>query len=270
MPGQPTPVVEMRNIEKRFGNIQALAGVHLELRENEIHGLVGDNGSGKSTLIKILVGLHKANNGEIRIRGDRVEFDNPKQARDYGISTVYQDLALAPDLSVAENIYLGRYPKKRVGPIPIVDYGTMKETARDVLRDRLNIDIDTTSKVENLSGGERQAVAIARALIVDPDIIIMDEPMSSLSADSVKRVKQLVRNLRDEGVTVLLISHNLQEVFDLTNTLTILDNGHYVGRVETDSISEDDVVRMMVGGKVPEDIEEQVHTTPSFDSVAGD
>jgi len=256
------PLVEMRGIEKRFGSIQALAGVDLEIEENEIHGLLGDNGSGKSTLTKVLVGLHEPSNGEVLIRGERVDIDNPKHARSYGIATVYQDLALTDDLTVAENIFLGRYPQRTVvGPIKRIDYETMRETSERVLRERMNIEIDPRSKVEFLSGGERQAVAIARALVTDPEIVVMDEPTSALSPDSAERVKELVRNLRDDGVTVLLISHNLQEVFSLTDRLTILDNGNFVGRVDTDDVTDDDVVRMMVGGKIPQDVADVVQST---------
>jgi len=247
------PLIRMEDIEKRFGSIEALAGVDLTLYPEEILGLLGDNGSGKSTLIKILVGVHKPSAGRVRIRGEPVDIDSPKEAREHGIATVYQDLALVDELTIAENVFLGRKPDKKVaGMIPIVDYDRMAEEAERILRERLNIHIDPTTKVRFLSGGERQAVAIARALVTDPDIVVLDEPTSALSADSAGRVQDLIIALRDEGITVLIISHDLNEVFSLTDRITVLDNGHLVGTTNTDQVEKDDIVRMMLEGRMPE------------------
>jgi ABC-type sugar transport system ATPase subunit len=245
------PLIEMRGIEKRFGQVVALDGVDLWLEPGEILALVGDNGSGKSTLIKTLVGFHQPDAGTIAIRGEEREIPSPKAARKHGVSTVYQDLALVDTLSVATNMFLGRTPVTRLGFLPRVDWDRMNEEAEEILRTRLNIDIDATQEVEYLSGGERQAVAIGRALVTDPDIVVMDEPMSALSTDSKGRVRDLVRTLNDEGVSVLLISHSLDEVFSLADRVTVLDNGHLVGSVETDRVSTDDVVGMIVGGETP-------------------
>ncbi len=248
------PLVEARGVTKNFGNITALDGVDLTLREGEILGLLGDNGSGKSTMVKILVGIHEPNAGEVRIRGEQVDISGPKDARDHGIATVYQDLALVDELSVAENIFLGRMPRKSVaGVVSVIDYDRMREEAERILRERLNIRLDPTTRVEFLSGGERQAVAIARALVTDPDIVIMDEPTSALSADSTARVRDLIRSLRAEGITILIISHDLNEVFELADRITVLDNGNLVGSVDIDEVVEDDVVKMMMSGSMPQE-----------------
>ena len=250
------PVIEMENIVKHFGGVHALDGVDLSLRDHEILGLLGDNGSGKSTLLKTLVGVHQPDSGRIRIRGEECNFSSPREARDVGISTVYQDLALVDAQSVAANIFLGRNPTKRVVGLPVVDWGRMNQEAERILSERLNIQIDPTSKVEYLSGGERQAIAIARALVTEPDIIVMDEPTSALSADSASRVEELIDTLQDEGLSILLISHNFDEVFSLTDRMTVLESGDHVGTVNTSNVSRRDIVQMMVDGRVPEDIEE--------------
>jgi ABC-type sugar transport system ATPase subunit len=250
--GGPRPLVEMRGIDKRFGRVVALSGVDLTLLDGEIHGLLGDNGSGKSTLIKTLVGVLQPDDGEIRIRGERVDVAGPQDARRYGMSTVYQDLALVDAMSVAANMFLDRYPTRRLaGLLRIVDWPEMNRRAAAIIDERLNLQLDPTAKVEFLSGGERQAVAIGRALVTDPDIVIMDEPTSALSADSAERVRELIRTLNEEGVTILLISHNLDEVFGLTHRVTVLDNGRSVGTVPTDAVSKDDVLRMMMDGRLP-------------------
>lgn len=245
-----TPLVQMSGITKRFGRVVALSDVDFEVKETEVMGLLGDNGSGKSTLIKTLVGVHQPDAGEIRIRGEPRTFKTPEQARAEGISTVYQDLALVNEMSVAANMFLDRYPRKRLaGILPIVDWGAMNDEAERILRERMNLNIDPTALVEFLSGGERQAIAIARALVTDPDIIVMDEPTSALSPDSAERVMDLVETLREEGISVIIINHNLDEVFEVTDRVTVLHNGQHVATVNSDEVTEDEVVQMMVQGK---------------------
>jgi ABC-type sugar transport system ATPase subunit len=248
----PSTIVDMRNITKRFGRVVALDGVDFELQEGEIHALTGDNGSGKSTLIKTLVGLHKPDEGEVFIRGNKTEIDNPQHARRLGIATVYQDLALVDTMSVAANMFLGRAPvRKRFGLFPKVDWKQMNERSQEILRTRLNLDMDPTSDVEFLSGGERQAIAVARALVTDPDVVIMDEPTAALSADSAQRVRDLIQSLNDEGITILVISHSIDEIFELTDRVTVLETGNLVGTVSTSDVTEDDIVEMIVSGKMP-------------------
>lgn len=250
-------LIEMEGINKNFGRVEALRDVDFSLRENEIHGIVGDNGSGKSTLVKILVGVHQPASGQIRIHGEPAKISSPQDARDWGISTVFQDLALVDERSVADNMYLGRYPVKRIGGLlPIVDWDVMRSEAERILKERLNITINPKSRVEYLSGGERQSIAIGRALVTDPNIVVMDEPTSALSTDSAERVQELVRTMKSEGLSIVIISHNLDEVFGLTDRITVLDNGQAVGTVNTESVTRSDIVEMIVGGEVPEHIEE--------------
>jgi len=249
------PVLEMRGISKSFGTLQALNDVDFTVNENEIVGLVGDNGAGKSTLVKTLVGLHEPDEGEISLRSEPVDISDPKDARKHGISTVYQDLALVDQQTVAMNLHLGRPLMKRLGGvIPIVDWSRMNENAERLLRENLNIHIDPESKVEFLSGGERQAVAICRALVTEPDLIVMDEPTSALSADAAERVIELIKSLRDRGISIVIISHNLDEIFEVTDRMTILSNGQHISTVDTDTVNREQVVQMMISETVPEDV----------------
>lgn len=245
-------IVEMRGIKKRFGRVVALDGVDLEVEEGEVHGLLGDNGSGKSTLVKTLVGVHQPDEGEVYVKGKKRNITSPKDARSLGIATVYQDLALVDEMTVAANMFLARFPMRRLaGIIPVVDWAEMNERAEQILRERLNLNIDPTARVEFLSGGERQAIAIARALVTDPDIVVMDEPTSALSAESTRRVQELVKTLQDEGISVIIISHNLDEVFALTNRVTVLLSGTLVGTVNSADVTKNDIVTMMVDGSMP-------------------
>jgi ABC-type sugar transport system ATPase subunit len=246
-------LIEMRGIKKRFGRVAALSGVDLELYDGEILGLLGDNGSGKSTLIKTLVGVHRPDAGKIYVRGEQVEIQSPRQARQFGIETVYQDLALVNEMSVAANVFLDRYPRTKIaGVIPKIDWKSMNERAESILRDRLNLELDVEKEVEFFSGGERQAVAIARALVTDPDVVILDEPTSALSADSARRVQELIEALNEEDISILIISHNLEEIFELADRLVVLRNGERVGSVRPERATKNGIVTMMVDGRQPE------------------
>jgi simple sugar transport system ATP-binding protein len=258
------PIIEMRGIKKRFGRVVALDGVDLELRDGEVLGLLGDNGSGKSTLVKTLVGVHQPDEGEIHVKDEKRTIDTPKDARQLGIATVYQDLALIDERTVAANMFLARYPMRRLGGIvPVVDWDEMNERAERILRERLNLNIDPTASVEFLSGGERQAIAIARALVTDPDIIVMDEPTSALSAESTRRVQELVKTLQEEGISIIIISHNLDEVFSLTDRVTVLLSGNHVGTVESSAVNKNDIVTMMVDGSMPAESEKESSSATS-------
>jgi ABC-type sugar transport system ATPase subunit len=203
--------------------------------------------------VKTLVGVHQPDGGTVTIRGEQVDIDNPKEAREYGISTVYQDLAQVNEQTVAANMFLARTPMKRLfGILPVIDWERMNREAERILKERMNLDIDPTARVEFLSGGERQSIAIARALVTDPDILVLDEPTSALSPDSAERVEELVKTLRaEEDISVIIISHNMDEVFNLTDRITVLDNGKLVGTVDTDTVDRRDVVEMMVSGTMP-------------------
>jgi ABC-type sugar transport system ATPase subunit len=242
--------IEVRNLQKRFGTVEALSDVNLELRDNEILGLVGDNGAGKSTLIRTLVGLHQPDEGEILIDGEPVTIDGPKHARKLGIGTVYQDLALVDQLSVAENMFLGRNPVKKLGGIlPVIDTERMQEEAERILSERLDIHLDPETPVEYLSGGERQAIAIGRALVSDPDIVFLDEPTSALSKAAVDHVERLVEELQNTGHTIVIIDHNLEEVLSMTDRIAVLFQGRVVDVVDSDEVTRDAIVAMMVSGQ---------------------
>ena len=254
-----SPPIEVKAVEKRFGTVEALSGVDLEIRDNEILGLVGDNGAGKSTLIKTLVGLHQPDAGEIRFHGEPVELNGPKHARQLGIGTVYQDLALVDELSVAENIFLGRHPVNKIaGVFPIIDEQEMIEESERILGNRLNIHVDPETPVEYLSGGERQAVAIGRALVTNPDIVLLDEPTSALSKAAVEHVENLVCELQDAGHTIVIIDHNLEEILSMTDRIAVLFQGRVIDVVDTDSVTRNEIVAMMVAGQPAETHQEGV------------
>lgn len=224
-----TPVIEMRNIKKNFGGVQALRGVDLVLRKNEVLGLVGDNAAGKSTLMKVLSGAYIPDGGEIFIEGVKVELTSPMYARQLGIEMVYQDLALADNLDVAANVFLGRELfSTRLGPISILDKHLMEqETTR--LLDRLKIDIPSVrANVERLSGGQRQAIAIARATAFDTRVTIMDEPTAALSVAASSKVLDLVRELKAQGNSIIIISHRLEDIYQVSDRLMVLRQGRKV------------------------------------------
>lgn len=243
------PRIEVEHVQKRFGTVEALSDVSLTLKKNEVLSLVGDNGAGKSTFIKTLVGIHQPDGGEIRFNGEPVTIDGPKHARKLGVGTVYQDLALVDELSVAENLFLGRMPVKKLGGVvSVVDQDYMTEEADRILTEHLNIHVDPDTPVEYLSGGERQAVAIGRALVTDPDIVLLDEPTSALSKAAVEHVEELVAQLRESGHSVILVDHNLEEVLSMSDRVAVLFQGRIVNVVDSDSVDRDDVVKMMVSG----------------------
>lgn len=228
-PVDSVPVVEMRNIKKSFGAIQALRGVDLTLYKNEVLGLVGDNAAGKSTLMKVLSGAYIPDEGEILIEGQPVHFSNPMDARRMGIEMVYQDYALANNLDVAANVFLGReVVKYRVGPFQVMDYHQMEEETRELLT-RLNIRLPSVKqKVERLSGGQRQAVAIARATAFNAKVIIMDEPTAALSVASTEQVLELIQELKGQGASIIIISHRLEDVFQVGDRMIVLRQGRKV------------------------------------------
>ena len=246
------PIVEMRDIVKNFGAVQALCGVDLTLQQNEILGLVGDNAAGKSTLMKILSGAYIADAGDIYIEGRPVHFANPLEARRLGIEMVYQDFALANNLDVAGNIFLGReIVWLNLGLLRLMSKRRMEQEARHLI-DRLRIDISSVRlKVENLSGGQRQAVAIGRATAFDAKVIIMDEPTAALSIAAISKVLDLIRELKRQGASIIIISHRLEDIFETADRVIVLRHGRKVGDlpVEGTSLSEmrERVVACMVG-----------------------
>ena len=246
------PIVKMRDIIKNFGAVQALRGVDLTLQQNEILGLVGDNAAGKSTLMKILSGAYIADAGDIYIEGQPVHFGNPLEARRLGIEMVYQDFALANNLDVAGNIFLGReIVRLDLGLLRLMNKRRMEQAARHLI-DRLKIDIASVRlKVENLSGGQRQAVAIGRATAFDAKVIIMDEPTAALSVAAIGKVLDLIHELKRQGASIIIISHRLEDIFQTADRVVVLRQGRKVGDlpVKGTSLSEmrEMVVARMVG-----------------------
>ncbi len=246
------PIVEMRNIVKNFGAVHALCGVDLILQRNEVLGLVGDNAAGKSTLMKILSGAYIADDGHIYLEGERAHFTNPLEARRLGIEMVYQDYALANNLDVAGNIFLGReIVRLDLGLLRLMNKRRMEQAARHLI-DRLKIDIASVRlKVENLSGGQRQAVAIGRATAFDAKVIIMDEPTAALSVAAIGKVLDLIHELKRQGASIIIISHRLEDIFQTADRVIVLRHGRKVGDlpVEGTSLSEmrEKVLARMVG-----------------------
>lgn len=226
---EKAPVVEMRNIKKSFGAVQALRGVDLTLHHNEVMGLVGDNAAGKSTLMKVLSGAYIPDEGEIFINGEKADFSNPMDARRMGIEMVYQDYALANNLDIIANVFMGReVVQLKLGPFGVMDFHYMEQETQNLLN-RLKIDIPSVhQKVERLSGGQRQSVAIARATAFDANVIIMDEPTAALSVAAIDKVLELVKELKAQGASIIIISHRLEDIYRVSDRMIVLRQGRKV------------------------------------------
>ncbi len=243
------PILSCRGLVKRFGGLVAVNGVDLDLAAGEVLALVGDNGAGKSTLVQMISGVFRSDGGEILLDGQRKVFNTPEDARGSGIETIYQDLALCDNLTAADNIFLGReIRRRRFGILPGIDEPQMREKARAVLDD-LHIRIpDLGAPVRTLSGGQRQAVAISRAVYWQARIMIMDEPTAALGVPEQRKVMDLIRMLKGRGVPVILISHNMQDVFEISDRIFVMRRGSKVGDYPTASTDPNEVVRAMIGG----------------------
>jgi len=242
------PLVEMRDIHVAFGGVKAVDGVTIDLFPGEVVGLLGHNGAGKSTLIKVLSGACHARAGEILVGGERVEIRNPRDARQHNIETIYQTLALADNLDAAANLFLGR---EIIQPNGLLDEVRMEAEARRIIQ-RLNPNFTKFHvPVATLSGGQRQAVAIARAVYFEARILIMDEPTAALGVEETRMVANLIQELKKDGIGIFLISHDIHDVFDLADRLTVMKNGRRVGTVRTAEVSQDDVLGMIILGKMP-------------------
>jgi D-xylose transport system ATP-binding protein len=242
------PLIEMRDISLAFGGIKAVDGVSIDLREGEVVGLLGHNGAGKSTLIKVLSGAYRADHGEIFVRGEPAEIHSPRDAKRYGIETIYQTLALADNMDAAANVFLGR---EKLTPWGTLDDAAMESDARKVMG-RLNPHFRRFKEpVRALSGGQRQSVAIARAIYFDARILIMDEPTAALGPAETKQVGELVLQLKREGIGIFLISHDIHDVFDLADRVYVMKNGRLVGAVAVGEATKDEVLGMIIMGKCP-------------------
>jgi D-xylose transport system ATP-binding protein len=242
------PLVEMTDISISFGGIRAVDGASISLNPGEVVGLLGHNGAGKSTLIKILSGAYKRDAGDIRINGEAATINNPRDAKAYGIETIYQQLAVADNVDAAANLFLGR---ELTTPLGTLDDAAMESKAREVMG-RLNPNFRRFKEpVKALSGGQRQSVAIARAILFNARILIMDEPTAALGPQETAQVGELIKQLKSDGIGIFLISHDIHDVFDLADRLVVMKNGQVVGEAKTSDVTKDEVLGMIIMGKVP-------------------
>ena len=245
---KPTPLVEMKNIELAFGGIKAVDDVSIDLYPGEVVGLLGHNGAGKSTLIKVLSGAYQADGGEIFVNGERAIINNPRDARKYNIETIYQTLALADNLDAAANLFLGRELVTKLG---MVDDVAMEAETRKIMG-RLNPNFTKfSSPVSALSGGQRQSVAITRAVYFNARILIMDEPTAALGPQETEMVAELIHQLKADGIGIFLISHDIHDVMDLCDRISVMKNGQMVGAENVADVTDDEILAMIILGKNP-------------------
>jgi len=239
--------IEARNIGKRFGALTALNQVNLTINRGEVLALLGDNGAGKSTFTKVLSGAYSASEGELWIDGKAVKFASPRQAAEQGIATIYQELALAENLSIADNVFLGRELKRRVLGIPFLRRRAMREQVDRLLRDLDAHISDAEATVGSLSGGQRQAVAICRALNLNAQLVIMDEPTAALAVAETQKVLQLTRRLAERGCAVVLISHNISDVFAVADRMVVFRRGRKIAERRHADTTPDEIVSLITG-----------------------
>ena len=248
MNASPAPLVEMRDISIAFGGVRAVEGASIELFGGEVLALVGHNGAGKSTLVKILSGALARDAGTIAVDGREAAIANPRNAKAYGIETIYQSLALADNVDTAANLFLGREMRTRWGTLDDI---AMEAQAREVMG-RLNPHFSRFKEpVKALSGGQRQSVAIARTILFNARILIMDEPTASLGPQEAAQVGELIKRLKTSGLGILLISHSVHDVFDLADRICVMKNGRVVGTARIADVSKDEVLGMIIAGKCP-------------------
>jgi simple sugar transport system ATP-binding protein len=238
--------LELRNVAKHFGAIEALKGVDLDLEPGEVLGLMGDNGAGKSTLVKIIAGNFPPSEGEIRLGGRACQFHRPVDARAEGIEIVYQDLALCDNLTAAANVFLGREIKKKIGGLKVLDYRSMYERAAALFAE-LKSETRPRDLVKQMSGGQRQAVAIARTRLSQAKIVLMDEPTAAISVRQVAEVLDLIRRLRDQAIAVILISHRMPDVFAVCDRIAVLRRGRKVAEKAVADSSPEEVTGLITG-----------------------
>ncbi len=246
---QQTPLIEMKDISIAFGGIKAVDHADVDLFPGEVVAILGHNGAGKSTLIKVLSGAYRSDSGKIYVQGEEADIKNPRDAKKYGIETIYQTLAVADNVDAAANLYLGREILTQFGTL---DDTAMEAEARRVMG-RLNPNFQRFKEpVSKLSGGQRQSVAIARAILFNAKILIMDEPTAALGPQETEQVGELVQQLKKEGIGIFLISHDIHDVFDLADRLAVMKNGKVVGYAKTEDVTKDEVLGMIILGKCPE------------------
>ena len=243
-----TPLVELRDIKVSFGGLHAVDGVSMALHPGEVMAVVGGNGAGKSTLMHTIAGAHPADSGQILVNGSPVTIANPRDARAHGIEVIYQRLALADNIDAAGNLFLGRELRTPTGAL---DDSAMASATRDVMK-RLNPRFrNLSTPVRSLSGGQRQSVAIARAVHFNARILIMDEPTAALGPAETEQVRELITQLKSEGIGIFLISHDIHDVFDLADRISVMMQGRLVGTVDKDKVTKDEVLAMIILGQSP-------------------
>lgn len=261
---QSPPMVEVRHVSKSFGNVRALQDVSIAVHPGEVHCLLGDNGAGKSTLIKILSGVHPPDTGEMLIDGKPVRFGSPRDALRAGIATAYQDLAMIPLMSISRNFFLGSEPMKGRGPFKRFDIAKADAITRTELN-RMGIAIrDTSQPVGTLSGGERQSVAIARAVYFGANVLILDEPTAALGVKEAGVVLRHIARAREENLGVIFITHNAHHAWAIGDVFTLLSRGRSLGTFRKDETTRDEVISMMAGGAALEELEHELgrHAPP--------
>ena len=243
------PIVEMRGIEKHFGPVIALNGVSFDIRPGECHCLLGDNGAGKSTFIKTMSGVHKPTRGDIFFEGKRMDFASPRDAMEAGIATVYQDLAMIPLMSVTRNFWMGREPVKRVGPFSFMDFAKANDVTMSEMR-KMGINLRSPDQaVGTLSGGERQTVAIARAVYFGAKVLILDEPTSALGVRQTANVLATIDKVRKAGIGVVFITHNVRHAMAVGDRFTVLNRGKTLGTAQRGQITPEELQDLMAGGQ---------------------
>ena len=242
-------ILALENVSKRFGSVLALQNITMRLKEGEVQCLLGDNGAGKSTLIKTLAGVHKPTDGQYLVDGQPVVFNSPSEALDMGVATVYQDLALVPLLSVARNFFMGREPmKKLLGLVPVMDIDYAAETARAKLAEMGIMVRDPHQAIGTMSGGEKQCLAIARAIHFGARVLILDEPTAALGVKQSFNVLKLIYKARERGISVIFITHNVHHAYPVGDSFTLLNRGKSLGTFTKETVSKDALLDMMAGG----------------------
>ena len=255
------PIIEVKNIVKHFGSVIALSGVSITVSKGEVLCLLGDNGAGKSTLIKTLAGVHRPSNGDYLVDGKAVAFTSPRDALDAGIATVYQDLAMIPLMSITRNFFMGREPRKGFIPFRHIDFDHCHAVTREEMK-KIGIDIrDPHQAVGTLSGGERQCVAIARAVYFGAKVLILDEPTSALGVAQTSMVLKYIHQVRQKGLGVIFITHNVRHAFAVADRFTVLNRGRTLGTFKKGGISIEQLQNLMAGGKELQDLSHELGGT---------
>ncbi len=253
VPTAETPLLEAKGVVKRFGHVEALCGVDFQAHAGQVTALIGDNGAGKSTFVKIMSGAMRADGGDILVEGSRVEFASPHDAREAGIETVYQDLSVAPDLAPPANVFMGRELLRAgwLGKLGFLDKPAMRKRSEDAFR-RLNVTLkDIDAPIASLSGGQRQSVSICRSVLFARRVLFMDEPTAALGVVQTRRTLDLIRRIRDLGIAVVLISHNMRDVLEVADLVEVLRLGRRVARLRGPDATLQDLVGAMTGGVAP-------------------